>query len=273
MRLRIILLLILSHFLCDFILQNEKILKLRFSKDMSNNLKGNAVHSLMHFFVMFFIMGLFGYSYYFKTIFYIAVLHFAIDEVKTLAIKFKKSLENNIALFVLDQLLHMIVILIVVCDLSLNRALNSIYEVIKIYPDGINLVDRYIIISIVFILCTWGAGIFIMKYIKSTNLNGYTHLMDKGFIIVKKSSDVNSGARNGGFIIGILERIFILIGISIGQPSMIGFVLTAKSIARFKKLDDDSFVEYFIIGTFISFIIAIIGGIIINTLNVIPIIK
>ena len=70
----------------------------------------------------------------------------------------------------------------------------------------------------------------------------------------------NSGAKNGGFIIGILERTFILVIMILNQPSIIGFVLAVKSVARFKKLEDENFAEYFIIGTFISFIIAIIGG-------------
>ena len=64
-----------------------------------------------------------------------------------------------------------------------------------------------------------------------------------------------------------------MIVIAIGEPSMVGFALTAKSIARFKKLDDSSFAEYFLIGTFISFILAIAGGIAISTLKVLPIIK
>ena len=43
--------------------------------------------------------------------------------------------------------------------------------------------------------------------------------------------------------------------------SIIGFILTAKSIARFNKLSDQRFAEYFIIGNLISFTLAIIGGV------------
>lgn len=54
------------------------------------------------------------------------------------------------------------------------------------------------------------------------------------------------------------------------MPLVIGFILTVKSVARLKKFDDDRFVEIFIIGSFISFISAIIIGYIIKSLNVIP---
>ena len=47
---------------------------------------------------------------------------------------------------------------------------------------------------------------------------------------------------------------------------MIGFILTIKSVVRFKKLSNDSFAEYFIIGTFLSFIPAILCGVIIKSL-------
>ena len=43
--------------------------------------------------------------------------------------------------------------------------------------------------------------------------------------------------------------------------SIIGFILTAKSIARFNKLSDQRFAEYFIIGNLISFTSSIIGGV------------
>lgn len=74
-------------------------------------------------------------------------------------------------------------------------------------------------------------------------------------------STASNGAKNGGFIIGILERILIFISMLIDYYSIIGFILTAKSIARFNKLSDQRFAEYFIIGNLISFTSAIIGGV------------
>ncbi|HOD90893.1 MAG TPA: DUF3307 domain-containing protein, partial [Thermotogota bacterium] len=38
------------------------------------------------------------------------------------------------------------------------------------------------------------------------------------------------------------------------------FILTAKSLARFKQLNDRDFAEYYLIGTLFSVLIALCGG-------------
>lgn len=282
MHLSIVLLLIISHLVCDFIFQGQYILNRRFSKSSKDNLIGNAIHSFIHFFVMAFILIMycslykplkFNYVYYFKILLWIAFMHFVIDEIKTFIIKFKPSFENSILLFITDQLIHISIIVLFTSNFNFIKISMALINITSAYPSSINICDRYLIIAIVFLSCTWGTGIFIRKYIQAMNFKIYRKLIDKEFIIIKNSKEVDIGSPNGGFIIGILERTFILLVMAIGQPQMVGFVLTAKSIARFKKMDDSSFAEYFIIGTFISFILAIVGGIIIKTLQVIPVIK
>nr|WP_243108703.1 DUF3307 domain-containing protein [Clostridium rectalis] len=272
------LLFILSHFICDFIFQGEKILELRASKIFKINIVGNVVHSLIHLINMFFILSIYyiydpSILYYNHCCLVIAFFHLVFDEMKTIIVITKPSLGNSAILFLIDQLLHFLVIVLSILKYHNSSLQEDITYIIKEYPSSINIFDKYIIILIVFICSTWVTGIFIHKYIENLNLKHYKGLIDNRFIIIKKTGCVYLGTKNGGFIIGILERIFILIVMCIGQPQMIGFVLTAKSIARFKKLDDSSFAEYFIMGTFLSFIMAIIGGIIIKSLNVIPIIK
>lgn len=79
-------------------------------------------------------------------------------------------------------------------------------------------------------------------------------------------------AREAVNIIGILERLFIICAIVLGiaqntqMVQIIGFVLATKSVARFKEFDDRDFVEYFIIGSFISFTSAILIGVAIRAL-------
>lgn len=279
---RIFLLLFFSHLLCDFIFQGKSIFNMRFSKDLKKGLVGNAIHSCIHFLLMLFLLSLYYFLdkpiklnilTCFKISFYIAFMHFVIDEAKSLTIKFKASLENDIVLFIIDQALHVTAIVFIASSLNINGFLKEVVIIINTYPSDINIIDRWLVLSIIFLLCTWVSGVFIRKYISNVNLKAYSKLIDSGFIVSNKVRDTDTGARDGGFIIGILERTFILLVMAIGQPQMIGFVLTAKSIARFKKLDDSSFAEYFIIGTFISFITAIAGGIIIRSLNIIPIIK
>jgi hypothetical protein len=60
-----------------------------------------------------------------------------------------------------------------------------------------------------------------------------------------------------GFI-GLLERLIMLILLSINQYSAIGLVLTAKSIARYNKItENQEFAEYYLLGTLLSTVIVI----------------
>ena len=65
---------------------------------------------------------------------------------------------------------------------------------------------------------------------------------------------IDTGFVNGGKIIGILERLLILFLLLLGQFSTIGLVIAAKSLARFRDLDDRKCAEYYIIGTFLSLV-------------------
>ncbi|MFL8968448.1 DUF3307 domain-containing protein [Helcococcus kunzii] len=62
-----------------------------------------------------------------------------------------------------------------------------------------------------------------------------------------------------GALIGSLERILSIIFLSMGQVSAIGLIYTAKSIARFKEIEENKrFAEYYLIGTLYSILYAII---------------
>lgn len=77
--------------------------------------------------------------------------------------------------------------------------------------------------------------------------------------IIRPKSVAVSKNNNAGRFIGTLERIIILIFLSIGQYSAIGLVLTAKSIARYERISKEKkFAEYYLLGTLLSTLYAII---------------
>lgn len=63
-----------------------------------------------------------------------------------------------------------------------------------------------------------------------------------------------------GATIGALERILIIIFILTANQAAIGFVIAAKTLARFKQLDDRDFAEYYLLGTLGSVTVAIVTG-------------
>ncbi|MBN2853101.1 MAG: DUF3307 domain-containing protein [Clostridia bacterium] len=87
------------------------------------------------------------------------------------------------------------------------------------------------------------------------------NLVIQNLLIVYKpmsseKSELNDN--NAGRFIGTIERIIILILLSIGQYSSIGLVLTAKSIARYDKISKEKdFADYYLLGTLLSTLIVI----------------
>ncbi len=63
-----------------------------------------------------------------------------------------------------------------------------------------------------------------------------------------------------GATIGILERLLIVTFVITGSEAAIGFVVAAKTLARFRQLDDRDFAEYYLLGTLASVAVALATG-------------
>ena len=63
-----------------------------------------------------------------------------------------------------------------------------------------------------------------------------------------------------GAVIGILERLIVGALVLVGQYAAIGLVVTAKTIARFRQLEDRQFAEYYLLGTLASIATAVLTG-------------
>ncbi|MDF3128232.1 DUF3307 domain-containing protein [Kiritimatiellaeota bacterium B1221] len=93
-----------------------------------------------------------------------------------------------------------------------------------------------------FVLVTKGAGFAVAKVAQA--------LVEENGLVVK-------GLKHGGACIGNLERSLIFLLILIGQPGAIGFLVAAKSILRFEEAKKQELAEYVLIGTLLSFTLAI----------------
>jgi len=63
-----------------------------------------------------------------------------------------------------------------------------------------------------------------------------------------------------GEAIGILERLLIVTLVLAGAEAAIGLVIAAKTLARFKQLDDRDFAEYYLLGTLASVAVATVSA-------------
>lgn len=157
--------------------------------------------------------------------------------------------------FLIDQAIHMVVLLLSVY--ILNRQFGFQVEN-EWMINGMRTDVKNCIVAVSAALVCWKpAAIFVslvFKIIPET-----VEQADQSINV--KGSLENEGVKTGSWI-GILEREIILILGLIGEFGAIGFVLTAKSLARFKQLENKSFAEKYLVGTLLSALIAI-GSIVI----------
>lgn len=270
--------LLLAHLISDFVLQSSKIVGMRYNENKRERLRGNSIHALIYFVVSLVCLAYFLSRKVFILILVISIIHFLIDAIKSWYISKRPFIQHSIIFFSLDQLIHFASIILLIYLANSQMHLPSSYVTLASFfknlfqiPISQDTVLQRVLLSLVLLVAAlWGVGVFIRTFFNYVQFRCYKSAINHK-IVIKTSDDEENGARDGGFIIGILERLFIISVIVLNMTTIIGFVLATKSIARFKKFDDDRFVEIFIIGSFISFISAIIFGIAIKELGIISI--
>ena len=73
------------------------------------------------------------------------------------------------------------------------------------------------------------------------------------------NNELNGAEQKSGRYIGILERYITVVFFLLNQYTAIAFTLTAKSVARFKELENSDFAEQYLIGTLSSQLLAILS--------------
>ncbi|MEP3371157.1 MAG: DUF3307 domain-containing protein [Maribacter dokdonensis] len=220
--------LLLAHLVGDFILQPTRWVLHKQSNKITS--KFLYLHVLLHF--VLYMLVLWSLSLW-KIAATVAVLHFIIDLLKLYA---NDMFKNKSIPFFIDQALHIIVLYCCAFYADLYAHTLALFE---------NL-DWYLITAIVFV--TFPASIIMGKI-----LEGMSNQIETD----------HKSLPNAGKYIGIIERLFVLIFIVIGRWEVIGLLIAAKSVFRFndlKERNNRKLTEYILIGTLVSFGLAILAG-------------
>lgn len=222
---KLLILQLLAHLVSDFYLQTEKSCKSK----ADNAFKSR--HLYIHALITFGCAWLFSLSVgFWWAALLIAVLHLVIDGLKSVC----KNLKGA---FFIDQLLHLAVIVAVVA--LFNKGVISL---------PIWLPETKVLLWIVaFAFCLRPANFIIQNIFKEAKIS----IPDNG----KEQSLPNAGR-----VIGNVERLLTLVFVMLGQFEAIGFLLAAKSLLRFRETDTVKS-EYVLVGTLLSFGIAILSGV------------
>ncbi|WP_055442341.1 DUF3307 domain-containing protein [Lacinutrix himadriensis] len=225
--------LLLAHIIGDFFLQPKKWVKDKERKKFKS--PKLYLHILIH--IVLLLVILWDLSLW-PVVLLIGVSHFIIDAIK-LQIQKKKTKR---LLFFIDQALHIVVILI-----AYFMYTNTEIDFKMLFT------EESLLLLTCFAFLTQPVSI-IMKTIFSK--------WD-----ISKLTEGNESLKDAGKYIGILERILVFIFIVVGHWEAVGFLITAKSVFRFGDLKESKhrkLTEYILIGTLISFGIAISIGVLFN---------
>lgn len=227
--------LLIAHTLGDFVFQPDTWVKDK--KEKKHKSVYLYLHMLVHTLALLVVLK-FSWNYW-PAILGIVISHFIIDLIK---LNFDKKINPQI-LFVLDQAAHLAVIAIMVYS----------YEP---YPIRVSqLYTREALTLILALIIVTSVSSVLMKLI-----------MSKWKL---KEDNSNDSLEKAGKYIGMLERLFVFGFIILHQWQAIGFLLAAKSVFRFGDLSnakDRKLTEYILIGTLLSFGIAMVVGLSYNYL-------
>ena len=226
----IVAILISVHLLADFLFQSSAVLERKFL----------FLHCSIYFVVfeiLFFILFQSGKAFLLGVI--ISILHFLINLIKNKLEKRFPQRRLQLLFFLLNQLIHIVMIIGVYYIFNLENLTNNLYIKLQGYKNFKTIILYILIFSVILD----PASVFIRKLFISISLKTYPKIYSEEL--------------KAGNIIGKLERIIIAILLLNNQFGVIGFVLTAKSIARFKQMENRDFAEKYLIGTLTSFLIVL----------------
>lgn len=218
--------LLLAHLAGDFLFQPDKWVNEK--KKRKGKSKYLYKHIGIHLLLLLIIFQL-DFSYW-AVFLFIPISHYLIDWLKLLIV----TKENQRIAFFIDQILHLIVIALMTYYYNpYTIFLNAIYA------------PKLLLFITVLLMLTVVSSVLIKILLSSWKVE------DKSLY-------------QAGKYIGMLERLFIFGFMLINYWAGIGFLLTAKSVFRFNdlsKVKDRQLTEYILLGTFLSFGLAILCAI------------
>jgi hypothetical protein len=231
MNLQLLILQLIAHILSDYFFQNDESAK----EKNENGFKSKTIlkHILITFLCSYIVS--FDINFIFCSI-GISFFHYLIDG-------FKKTFNTSKFGFFIDQFAHFLTIILFVWLFDKYFVSNRI---INFLPSC-----KWLFAILSYLICFKPVNIIIRE-----------------ILIVAKIADIpfeGGELENAGKLIGILERILVLTFVIVGEIEVIGFLIAAKTILRYKDTDTTKS-EYVLIGTMISFGIAMLFGLTINRL-------
>jgi hypothetical protein len=237
----------LAHLLTDFVFQTTPIV----SNKHRGERRGYLIHGVTHYVAVLAIVTL-ADPHRLPTLSFqllavsLSLVHLLVDWAKVSLTRSHRIPDNALA-FVVDQAIHLIAVIAAVFLL-----VRPSLQMFVLWLNRLRFQEESILlVSVVYVLVIFGGGYFIRALIAPL------WKQEQG-----QTTKEHEEVINAGLYIGWLERFLVLTALFLQSPATVGFILAAKSIARYPELKSVRFAEYFLIGTLLSVTIAIGGAII-----------
>ncbi|HHY48056.1 MAG TPA: DUF3307 domain-containing protein [Firmicutes bacterium] len=211
----------------------------------------------------------------------VALLHVLTDWGKNLIAR-GRSAQVELGLFVLDQALHISAVILVVSFFFPPSVLSRDWT--GGFLPGLlsGLVEWLTLVPAT--TSQKALTVYSLRWVQVSRLLVpsafiYLYAIFGGAVLVRKVLDLDWVALPGtnqnslrerslkvGRYIGMLERAILTAFVACGAYHAVGFVIAAKSVARFKDLEDRGFAEYYLVGTLTSSCIAVVAGFLLRTI-------
>ncbi|WP_214851120.1 DUF3307 domain-containing protein [Exiguobacterium sp. s193] len=255
----LLLSLLIAHLAADFPLQGKRMAEQK-HRQFRPLLVHLGVHSLCTASVLsyFYLTGQIMFSSTFYLFSVIIVSHAVIDRSQL------KRIIKPASAFWLDQLLHIGIIIglvAVMFPISWPSDITLSFQVLWIILWSLiatELVGRGIAPLLLPFAPRLIESHFERKVTRKEQLNGISRSVTHE---VEDSARSYTTEINGvGRYIGLVERAIIVILVAVNAVGAIGFVIALKALARFKQFEDRRFAEYYIIGSLLSILSALLCG-------------
>lgn len=250
--------LLMFHLLGDFILQSSRMAEEK-QKPGKTGRRALARHMLLYLLTS--LLSVLWWGQWWEILLMAGFLGVSHAVVDLLCVRLRRAFPGKrFFLFLSDQAVHGILLVGASRMLGgLNRAGSMMRDML---PGDWGPQERFqVMLGIVLVLlCTAPAAVLVKEVFSliSASVPEEKRLEPAGQVDIYRS----------GYVIGVCERLIILVLGVAGQFGAVGFVLAAKSLARFKLLNDDKdFAERYLVGTLASALVAIVGVLIWNQLT------
>ncbi|NLG84352.1 MAG: DUF3307 domain-containing protein [Firmicutes bacterium] len=258
MSITVFLLALAAHLGADFLLQSEALLRARSMGGIVPYLLHGGILALS-LVVLLHIFGVWN-----AVVFAVvsATLHAGVDWTKD-RLRRRLGPSAGPGLFLADQGLHLFCLFFLAGRLDFQPVtrLGTFYRSLWVPPAmettfikaaglGPALTDKFLLVLVFYLAVIFGGSVFVRELLEAVR------------VTPQETDTEGVTRRKTGLYIGLLERSLVLTLILADAASAVGLVVAAKSVARFKELNEKGFAEYYLVGTLASITLAVAGGVV-----------